>query len=60
MPNKSLSEELAEVSTSLLEAEGLVLSTDASALKAKLAAGTMKAEDWLLAIEKALNKERPA
>jgi hypothetical protein len=53
---KSLSEQLVEVAASLLVEKGLLLPIDAEKYKAKLAAGTMKTEDWLLAAEKAAAK----
>ena len=53
---KSPSEELAEVIAPLLEGKGLLLPEDIGKSKAKIAAGTMKAEDWLLAAEKAVAK----
>jgi len=54
---KTLSEELIEVIAPLLEAEGLLLPEDIARYKSKIAAGTMKAEDWFLAAEKAATKE---
>ncbi len=53
----SPSEELVEVVVPFLVANKLFLPGDAEKYKAKLAAGTMKAEDWLMAVEKALAKE---
>lgn len=53
---KSPSETLAEVIAPLLISGGLLLSEDVEKSKAKIAAGTMKAEDWLLAAEKAVAK----
>jgi len=53
---KSPSEELVEVIAPMLVDGGLLLQKDAEKYKAKIAAGTMKAEDWLLATEKALAK----
>lgn len=53
------SETLAEVIAPLLVQFKLFLPEDATKCKAKLAAGGMKSEDWLLAVEKALDKERP-
>lgn len=53
---KSPSEELAEVIAPLLEGKGLLLPEDIAKSKAKIAVGTMKAEDWLLAAEKAVAK----
>lgn len=54
---KTPSEELVEVIAPLLEQHKLFLSDDVARYKAKLAAGSMKPEDWLLAVEKALDKE---
>ena len=54
---KTPSEELAEVIAPLLEQDKLFLSEDVARYKSKLAAGSMKSEDWLLAVEKALDKE---
>ncbi|MDA8152551.1 MAG: hypothetical protein M0003_07515 [Acidithiobacillus sp.] len=56
MNMKSPSEELAEVIAPLLEGKGLLLPEDIAKSKAKIAVGTMKAEDWLLAAEKAVAK----
>lgn len=53
---KSPSESLVEVIAPLLVDGGLLLTEDVEKYKAKIAAGTMKAEDWLLTIEKALTK----
>lgn len=46
------SERLAELVISRLANEGLVVEGDTSALKDKLARGTLKREDWRLAVEK--------
>lgn len=54
---KSPSEQLVEVIIPLLEQEGLFLPEDAKRYKDKLATGTMKAEDWLLAVQKSLDKK---
>lgn len=54
---KTPSEELAELILPLLAETRLLLPEDANKYKAKLASGTMKSEDWLLAVEKALDKE---
>jgi hypothetical protein len=54
---KSLSEELVEVIAPSLVKDKLFLPSDAEKYKAKLAAGTMKAEDWLMALENGLAKE---
>ncbi len=53
---ESLSEELLEIIAPLLEVKGLLLPEDIARYKAKIAAGTMKAEDWFLATEKAATK----
>lgn len=53
---KSPSEALVEVIAPLLVDGGLLLPEDVEKSKAKIAAGTMEAEDWFLAIEKALTK----
>ena len=52
------SEALTEVIIPLLVQGELFLLEDVAKYKAKLAAGGMKPEDWLLAVEKALDKER--
>lgn len=54
---KSLSQELVESLAPLLEESKLFLVDDVERYKAKLAAGTMKAEDWLVALENALERE---
>lgn len=54
---KSLSDELVEVISPLLVDEALFLPADAEKYKAKLAAGTLKSEDWLMAVENSLAKE---
>lgn len=51
------SEELVEIISPLLVENKLFLPDDAKKYKAKIACGTMKAEDWLMAVEKALAKE---
>ena len=53
---KSPSEALAEVIAPLLISGGLLLPEDVEKSMAKIAAGTMKAEDWLLAAENAVAK----
>ena len=53
---KSPSEALTEVIAPLLISGGLLLPEDVEKSRAKIAAGTMKAEDWLLAAEKAVAK----
>lgn len=54
---KTPSDELTEIIFPLLIESKLLLPDDAERYKAKLAAGTMKPEDWLLAVEKALDKD---
>lgn len=51
------SETLTELITSLLVERKLFLQEDAQKSRGKIATGTMKPEDWLLAIEKALHKK---
>jgi hypothetical protein len=51
------SESLADLIAPLLVKDKLFLQEDALKYKSRIAAGTMKAEDWLLAIDKAQNKE---
>ena len=51
------SESLANLIAPLLVKDKLFLEEDALKYKSKIAAGTMKLEDWLLAIDKALNKD---
>ena len=51
------SETLADLIGSLLVERKLFLPEDAQKCKAKITAGTMKPEDWLLAIEKAQDKD---
>jgi len=51
------SEALADLITPLLVESKVFLQEDAQKHRAKIAAGTMKPEDWLLAIEKALDKD---
>ncbi len=52
-PSESLSGRIA----SLLVEGKLFLEEDAKQYHSKIANGTMKSEDWLLAIEKAMDKE---
>lgn len=52
------SEALTEVIIPFLVQGKLFLPEDAAKYKAKLAAGSMKPEDWQLAIEKAMEKGR--
>jgi hypothetical protein len=51
------SESLANLIAPRLVKEKLFLEEDALKYKAKIASGAMKPEDWLLAIEKAMNKD---
>lgn len=51
------SETLTDLIAPLLVERKLILQEDAQKYKVKIAAGTMKPEDWLLAIEKALDKD---
>lgn len=51
------SDALADLVVPLLVERNLLLSEDAQKYRGKIAAGTMKPEDWLLAIEKALDKD---
>lgn len=51
------SESLADLIAPLLVKDKLFLQEDALKYKSKIAAGTMKPEDWLLAIDKAQNKD---
>ena len=53
---KSPSDELVEMIAPLLVDRGLLLPADVENYKSQIAAGTMKAEDWFLAAEKALEK----
>lgn len=53
---KSPSEELVEVLAPMLQADGLLLSEDVLTLRGKIDSGTIKAEDWFLAAEKAIAK----
>ena len=54
---KTPSQELTELVVPLLIKDGLLLASDAETHKIKFANGSMKSEDWLLAVEKALSKE---
>ncbi len=54
---KSPSDELVEGVALLLVENKFFLPEDVANYKAKIAAGAMKAEDWLLAVEKGLAKE---
>lgn len=51
------SEEVAKEVVCTLTEKSLLLPADGEKLKAKIAAGTIKAEDWLLAAQKAVDKE---
>ncbi len=53
---KSPDEELIELIFPSLIEEKLFLATDLERYKEKIATGSMKEEDWLLAIEKAIDK----
>ena len=55
---KTPSEQLVETFLPLLIQEGLLLAEDAKQYGPKLSAGTMKAEDWLLAAQKSLDKKK--
>jgi len=55
---KTPSEQLVEIFLPLLVQEGLVLTEDAKQYGPKLSAGTMKAEDWLLAAQKSLDTQK--
>lgn len=55
---KTPSEQLVEIFLPLLVQEGLVLTEDSKQYSTKLSAGTMKAEDWLLAAQKSLDKKK--
>ena len=52
------SEQIVELFLPLLLQEGLVLPEDAKQYSGKLSAGSMKAEDWLLAAQKSLDKKK--
>ncbi len=54
---KTPSEVLAQMILPLLVEGRLFLPEDVEKYKAKLALGGMKTEDWLLAVEKALDKD---
>ena len=53
----TLSELLAGQIASLMVESKFLLGEDAQRYTSKIANGTMKSEDWLLAVEKALDKE---
>lgn len=55
-PRKTPSEELSEILAKSLVDKKLVLAKDANKLAVDLAAGEMRAEDWRVIIEKALDK----
>jgi hypothetical protein len=50
------SEEVSAKVVHSLKEKGLLLSEDCDKLKAKIVSGTIKAEDWFLAAEKAVIK----
>lgn len=54
---KNPAEALTDLIAPFLVERKLLLEEDAQKCKAKIAAGTMKPEDWLLAIENALHKD---
>ena len=51
------SEEVAEVVIQVIKRKKLLLPDDSDKIKAKIAAGTMKSEDWLLVAEKAVENK---
>ncbi|MEI8570975.1 hypothetical protein J0667_03335 [Methylomonas sp. WH-1] len=53
---KTPSEELVELIAPMLVKDGLLLPEDVEKSKAKIAAGTMKAEDWSVLADKAFGK----
>lgn len=55
---KSPSEELIELISPVLFEKKLFLASDLERYKEKIIAGVMKPEDWLLAVEKAIDKEK--
>ena len=55
--NKTPSEALAEIVTSRLVEGTLVLEADRVDLQKDMATGKLKAEDWRLFVEKAIDKE---
>jgi short-subunit dehydrogenase len=57
MNMKTQSEILVEMIAPQLVTAKLLLQEDTDKYKEKISLGTMKAEDWLMAIEKALDKE---
>ena len=52
-PDQILAKRIAE----RLKAEGLLLDEDLAKVESKLFAGTLKAEDWQVAIQKSVDKE---
>lgn len=54
---KTLSEVLAEKVLDILAERKLFVTDDATRYQEKIASGKMKAEDWRLAVEKAIDKE---
>lgn len=55
---KSPSEELFELIFPILVEEKLMLELDLKSYREKIVGGNMKSEDWLLAVEKAIDKEK--
>lgn len=55
---KTLSEDLTEKILTELVEQKLFLQDDGSKYVAKIATGKMKAEDWRLAVEKGMDKEK--
>jgi hypothetical protein len=54
---KTLSEILAEKVLAILAEQKLFVTDDAARYQDKFASGKMKAEDWRLAVEKAIDKD---
>ncbi len=54
---KNPAEALTDLVAPLLVERKLLLEEDAQKCKVKIAAGTMKPEDWLIVIENALHKD---
>ncbi|MDO1510784.1 MULTISPECIES: hypothetical protein [unclassified Neisseria] len=55
---KSPSEELIELISPVLVEKKLFLASDLERYREKIILGVMKPEDWLLAVEKAIDKEK--
>ena len=55
---KTPSEELAENIAKALSQEGLLDEVDAGRISATISSGKTKAEDWRLAIEKVIDREK--